>query len=79
MSAYQYIPTARLPIRFDKLRPGSFFRIVSEPSRKIKKSSDQRIYRKAYDGFYSTVVGSDQGVVLYPGDSVEPLKRVAVK
>lgn len=75
----KFVPTAQRAIRFDHLRPGSFFRIVSEPSRKIKESTDQRIYRKAYDGFYATVAGSQVGAVLYPGDTVMPLKKVQVK
>lgn len=71
----QYVPTSKGPIRFDALRPGSFFRISSEYSRGIKHSTDQRIYQKAYDGFYSTLA-TDQnlGVVLMPGDTVIPLK-----
>lgn len=81
MSVQQYISTAKHgPIRYDTLRPGSFFRIVAEPSRKIKKSQDQRMYKKALDGFYSTLADDEtHGVVLMPGDLVEPFKLVRIK
>lgn len=80
MSAQQFISTAKNgPIRYDKLHPGSYFRIVAEPSRKIKHSTDQRIYRKSLTGFFSVVAGTEQGAVLMPGDLVDPGKLVRTK
>lgn len=75
-SVKQYVKASRVPMRFDKLRPGSVFYIVSEPSRGIKYSNDHRIYQKAskYDGFYAFHTTSDLSIVLMPGDIVQPLK-----
>lgn len=79
MSVKQYVQTSKGPIRFDALRPGSFFRISSEYSRGIKHSNDSRMYQKAYDGFYSYVAGDKAtGVVLMPGDTVIAFKQVHV-
>ncbi len=63
------------PMRFENLRPGSYFMIEAEPSRNIRKSRDQRMYRKAFDGFYSTQVSNGRGVVLMPFDIVTPFRR----
>lgn len=63
------------PIRYDRLHPGSFFRIVAEPSRNIRRSRDNRVYRKARNGFYSEEVQKKTGAVLYPEDLVMPLVR----
>lgn len=63
------------PMRFENLRPGSYFMIEAEPSRGIRKSSDQRMYRKSFDGFYSTQVSNGAGVVLMPFDIVTPFRR----
>ena len=76
MSVKQYVQTSKGPIRFDALRPGSFFRISSEYSRGIKHSDDQRMYRKAFDGFYSYLAtDKNVGVVLFPGDTVIAFKQ----
>lgn len=65
------------PIRFDKLHDGSYFHIVAEPSRGIRRSRDNRVHRKARDGFYSVVYEDPNkpGVVLMPEDLVMPLVR----
>lgn len=62
---------ANRPLRFENLFPGSLFTIVAERSRKIYKSRDKRVYRKAYDGFYSTNVETGEGCVLMPEDIVQ--------
>lgn len=76
--AVRFFSAARKPLRFDELHPGSLFRIVSEPSRRIWKSTDQRVYRKAkdYEGFYATVE-TDKTVAacLRPNDLVMPLRQ----
>lgn len=78
----RYIENSKYPIRFDRLRTGSLFRIVSEPSRGIRHSSDERVYRRALDheGFYA-VVESDRDTVacLMPSDMVQPLRIQSVK
>lgn len=74
----KYTNSAKHPIRFDKLHPGSLFRIVAEPSRKIRHSKDGRVYRKAqaHEGFFATVEGDkDTAAVLYPFDIVQPVKK----
>lgn len=79
--AVRFINSAKYPIRFDKLHPGSLFKIDSEPSRGIKHSRDDRIYRKARDheGFYATVEGNtDHAAVLMPFDIVQPVKKLRV-
>lgn len=64
------------PIRFDRLHDGSYFRIVAEPSRNIRRSRDNRVYRKARDGFYSTLHDDKSvGIVLMGEDLVMPLVR----
>lgn len=71
-----YTPTSRRPIPYKELRPGSFFRIVAEPSRKIRKSQDMRIYQRAYNGFYSEHPVTKEGCILYPQDLVMPMRVV---
>lgn len=63
------------PMRFENIRPGSYFMIEAEPSRGIRKSNDQRMYRKAFDGFYASVVANGGGAVLMPFDIVTPFRR----
>lgn len=81
MTAKKYIETSKHPIRFDKLFPGSTFRIVAEPSRGIKESKDVRLYRKARDheGFYASTLDGKIPAVLMPYDQVMPLKGVPIK
>lgn len=69
-----YVPTSKGPIRYQNLRPGSFFTIVAEPSRGIRQSTDTRVYQRAYDGFYSFHTASPTPCVLMPNDLVQPLK-----
>ena len=64
------------PVRFDKLYPGSTFRIFAEPSRRIYKSNDKRVYRKDLVGFFSTnIEDAEQSIVLMPFDLVMPVIR----
>ena len=62
-------------MRFGNVRPGSYFMIEAEPSRGMRKVNDQRMYRKAFNGFYSTNIATDEGVVLMPYDIVIPFRR----
>ena len=62
-------------MRFCNVRPGSYFMIEAEPSRGMRKVNDQRMYRKAFNGFYSTNIATDEGVVLMPYDIVTPFRR----
>lgn len=71
-----FIASAR-PTRFENLWPGSFFRIVSEPSRGIRKSSDIRIFQKSLNGFYAEHPESGTAACLMPQDIVQPMKRVS--
>lgn len=73
----RYVNSAKYPIRRDRLHPGSLFKIVAEPSRGIRKASDQRVYRAAqdHDGFYATVEGdTDSVAILMPFDLVQPVR-----
>ena len=63
------------PIRLFRLEPGSTCTIFAEPSRGLRKVADQRMYRKAFDGFYSTHIATGEGVVLMPYDIVTPFRR----
>jgi hypothetical protein len=79
--ATRYVNSAKFPIRFDKLHPGSLFRIHSELSRGIQHSRDNRIYRKAreHEGFYATLEGnSNVAACIHPQDMVQPIKREKV-
>lgn len=67
------------PIRFDRLHPGSLFRIHAEPDRGIRRSNDISIYQKARDGFYAENLMSKQGAVLLPNDLVMPVVREKAK
>lgn len=69
-----YTPTARRPIPYKDLRPGSYFRIIAEPSRRIRRSQDMRIYQRAYNGFYSEHPVTKEGCILYPQDLVMPMR-----
>jgi hypothetical protein len=61
------------PIRFDRLHPGSYFRIVAEPSRNMKRVRDARIYQKDRNGFFSENISNRAGCVLHPEDLVMPI------
>lgn len=63
------------PIRFEKLRNGSKFVIVAEPSRGIRKSHDATVYVKIADS-HSLALGDEEKVaILMPHDIVRPLSR----
>lgn len=69
-----YRPNSKFPIRFEKLLPGSLFRIVAEPSRGKYRVNDDRLYSKSNQGYYATPVDDhDIGVILYPEDLVMPV------
>lgn len=73
-----YRNSSKYPIQFEKLHPGSLFRIFSEPDRGIRKSTDTKVYRRAaeHEGFFAYVEGDKtQGVVLMPFDLVQPVKK----
>jgi hypothetical protein len=76
-SVVRYIPTSKegKPIRFENLRPGSYYQIFAEPSRGIRASNDQRFYRKDFNGFFSINLATGDGVVLMPNDLVVPFRR----
>ena len=74
MNAARFVQSAR-PMRFENIRPGSYFMIEAEPSRGLRKVNDQRMYRKAFDGFYSTQVVTGDAAVLMPYDIVTPYRR----
>lgn len=59
------------PLRYGNLFPGTLFTIVSEPSRRIFKSKDKNVYRKAVNGFYSENVETGEGCILFPNDIVQ--------
>jgi hypothetical protein len=70
-----YRQSSQHPIRFDRLHPGSHFRIVAEPQRGIRRSRDNAIYKKARDGFYATNVSNNSPACLLPEDLVMPVVR----
>lgn len=63
------------PIRFDRLYVGSMFRIFAEPSRGIRKSNDNTVYKKEAEAFSINTADPEQAIILYPEDLVEPLTR----
>lgn len=75
MSTVKFSPASEAHIRFDALYPGSYFKIFAEPSRGMYSSKDERLYQKAFNGFYAEEVTSGQGVVLMPNDRVIRYKR----
>lgn len=81
MTIKKYVESSKFPIRFDRLFPGSLFRITAEPSRGIRESKDQRVYRKARDheGFFATTADGKTPAILMPYDQVQPLKAVTLK
>lgn len=68
-----YRNSAKYPIRFDALHPGSTFRIVRELSRGIYHSNDQRVYRKDRIGFFAENIETKAGCCLLPEDLVMPV------
>jgi hypothetical protein len=63
------------PIRYDRLHPGSYFRIVAEPSRDMRRVRDGSVYQKSRDGFYSENVSNRKGCILMPEDIVMPVVK----
>lgn len=74
-----YRNSSTFPIRFDRLHPGSPFRIVAEPERGIRRSNDQAIYVKARDGFYAERLNDKRGCCLLPNDMVMPVVQERTK
>lgn len=70
-----YRNSSKFPISFERLHPGSPFRIWSEPERGIRKSHDQAIYVKGRDGFYAERLSDKAGCCLLPNDMVMPVVR----
>lgn len=73
----KYINSSKFPLRFDRVHPGSLFTIHAEPSRRIRRATDERVYRKAqeHEGFYAVSVDDkDVAVVLMPNDMVQPVR-----
>lgn len=72
-----YRNSAKYPIRFDALHPGSTFRIVREVSRGLPPANDGRLYvrAKSHEGFYSTELGSNTPCILMPHDLVMPVVK----
>lgn len=70
-----FVANSARPLRRENLRPGSYFTIFAEPSRGIRKSSDQRVYRAATDGFYALNVETGDACILYPNDLVLPMRK----
>jgi hypothetical protein len=66
------------PIRFDRLRPGSYFMIFAEPSRGIRSSNDKRVYMKHHNAFCAQHVSSTTACCLHPQDLVIPYRLVRV-
>lgn len=78
LTAKQYQNNSKYAIRFDKLRPGSLFKIEAERSRGHTYSRDQRVYRKALyeEGFYAVNIANNQPACLMPEDLVQPVREV---
>lgn len=70
----QYTNASKLPLKFGKLHPGSFFRIVAEPSNGVRKSRDRAVYKLSDRGFYGENVVTGEGIVLDFEDIVQPVK-----
>lgn len=75
----QYIPASKLPLKFGKLHPGSFFRIVAEPGLGIRKWRDRAVYKLSDKGFYGENVATGEGIVLDFEDIVQPVKPEKVQ
>lgn len=73
-----YVNSSKYPIRFDRLHPGSLFKIHAERSRGMRFSRDQRVYRRAqnHEGFYAYNIANNEPACLYPEDMVQPVKEV---
>lgn len=79
MKVTKYQPTSKYPITYDRLFPGSLFRIHAEISRGMKYSKDNTVYRRAQDheGYYSyDIHDRSRACILYPEDRVVPLRTV---
>ena len=76
MSSPTFVPTAKRPMRYENLRPGSYFTIAAEPSRGIRRIVDCRVYWRSTGGLFSVHPSTGAGVVLYPSDLVMPLRKV---
>lgn len=79
MKVTKYQSTVKGPIPYDRLYPGSLFRIHAEVSRGQKYSKDNTVYRRAQDheGYYSyDSHDKSRAIVLYPEDKVIALRIV---
>lgn len=75
----RYVPAGKgKPMRYGNLRPGSFFQIFAEPSRRIYTSTDKGIYQKSVLGNYSEHVGDRRACILDDRDLVVPHKLVRI-
>lgn len=73
----KFVRTSRLPMRFGSIHRGSLFRIHAEPSRGMKYSRDNTVYRLAqlHEGFYAyDIHNRDNACLLMPDDTVWPLR-----
>lgn len=70
--------SSKLPLRYERLHPGSTFKIVAEPSRGIRRVNDGQVYQRARDheGFFATNIETGAAIILYPQDIVQPVKVV---
>lgn len=76
-SAGVFRHNSRGPISFEKLLPGSLFRIVQRRNGGLQFSA--KLYIKSDRGYYATPVDSQEGVVLYPEELVMPIANKAVR
>lgn len=72
-SANTFAHNARFPMPYERLVPGSLFRIVTTTRGKPAYSND--IYEKSKYGYYSLRVGTNDGAVLYPEELVMPVNQ----
>lgn len=67
--------TIKRPIRFSRLFEGSKFTIFAEPSRGIRKSTDETVYVKRAEAYSEALNDPSRVIILMPQDLVTPLSR----
>lgn len=73
-STTKYRNNTRFPLTFERLVPGSEFRLISG-RRGGELLFDNVIYRKSTRGYYAERIDNGDGAVLYPEDMVMPVVK----
>lgn len=73
-SANKYQNNTRFPLTFERLVPGSEFRMCNRRGGELVLGT--AIYRKSTRGYFAERIDNNDGAVLYPEELVMPVVKV---